>query len=165
MVSTSRHRAWLVMVLCTAGAVVSACGGTSAVATPLSKAAAGHAYLTDLAPMNAAFAAFETVETTWNPSTIGADVAAAGTAPLTAAIRTFDQRLSSTRWPAKAVADVRTLISGDEVTLTSITALDAATDATIGTWELIVAMDVAVEASTSNLVRSDLGLPQATPPA
>jgi predicted homoserine dehydrogenase-like protein len=121
-------------------------------------------YLSDLAPVHSAVAAFLTATTTWNLTTTRAQ-ATADAAPLMAAIRTFDSELSSTPWPANATADVKTLITEDKVIIADLTALDVITHATVGAWEVNIAADTNVDASDSNLVRSDLGLPQATLPA
>jgi len=163
VISISRRHLSIVIVLATFGAMASGCGGTSA-ATPLSQVAAGQDYLADLAPVHSAVAAFLAATTTWNLTTTRAETTA-DDAPLTAAVRTFDQELASTSWPANATADVQTLITEDRVIIVDLTELDTITHATIAAWELNIAADTRVDASDSNLVRSDLGLPQATLPA
>ncbi len=163
MIATSRRRAPLVIALCTVGVVATGCGGSSP-ATPLAQAQAGQIYLSDLAPVHSAVNAFLTATTAWNLTTTRAE-ATANAAPLMAAIRTFDSELASTPWPASATTDVQTLIAEDKVIIADLTALDAITHATIGAWELKIAADTNVDASDSNLVRADLGLPQATLPA
>jgi len=164
VISISRRHASFVIAFCTIGAVASGCGGTST-ATPLPEAQAGQTYLSDLAPVHTAVAAFLTTATAWNLLTTRAETTS-DAAPLMAAIRTFDSELSTTPWPANATADVQTLITEDKVIIADLTALDAITHATVAAWEVNIAADTNVDASDSNLVRSDLGLPQATlPPA
>jgi hypothetical protein len=163
VIAISRRRASFVIAFFAVAVVATGCGGTSP-ATPLPEAQAGQMYLSDLAPVHSAVAAFLTVTTTWNLTTTRAQ-ATADAAPLMAAIRTFDSELSSTPWPANASADVQTLITEDKVIIADLTGLDVITHATVGAWEVNIAADTDVDASDSNLVRSDLGLPQATLPA
>jgi hypothetical protein len=114
--------------------------------------------------VHAAVSAFLTAVTAWNLTTTRAEATAAA-APLTAAVRTFDSELASTPWPSSATAAVQTLLAQDKVIIADLTALDAITHATVAAWEVNIAADTDVDAADSNLVRSDLGLPQATLPA
>jgi hypothetical protein len=111
--------------------------------------------------VHSAVAAFLTATTGWNLTTTRAGTVA-DAASLMASIRTFDSELFTTPWPKAATADVQALISEDKVIISDLTGLDAITHATIGGWELNIAADTNVDASDSNVIRSDLGLPQAT---
>jgi hypothetical protein len=145
------------VALCAVGGLAGACGGTA----PLSRAQAGTDYLNDIAPVHSAAAAFATAATMWTLTTTNAE-ASADAAPLITAEENFDAALSSTAWPANATADVQTLITENKVIIADLTELSTITRAAVAGWELKIGTDTDVDAADSNLVRSDLGLPQAT---
>jgi hypothetical protein len=156
----SRRPAWLVIALALLGVLAAACGGTSA-PTPLSQAQAGQDYLDDIAPVHTTAATFATDVTTWNLTTTNAE-AAADAAPLIAAEQSFDAGLASTPWPATATSAIQTLIAQNKVIIADLEELSTITRAAVPAWEIKIDEDTVTDATDSNMVRSDLGLPQAT---
>jgi hypothetical protein len=136
---------------------VAACGGSAALAA----AQARQDYLNDVAPVRTAGTVFATDVTTWSLSTTRAETEA-DAAPLITAEENFDQALSSTAWPANAAAAVQTLITENKVIIADLNDLDTVTYATVAGWEIKLSQDTVVDGADSNLVRSDLALPQAT---
>ncbi|HVD04287.1 MAG TPA: hypothetical protein VNF75_09190 [Candidatus Dormibacteraeota bacterium] len=132
---------------------VSAPARTAAPATPstLSLAAAGAAYLADVAPDNAAVNAFNALP----PNT----PVATGAQPLIAADSAFETKLETTNWPLVAQADVKALT-------TAIGQVDsyletAGTTGLLGqaAWNQGFASAENVSTIAANEVRHDLGLP------
>jgi len=156
----SRRPVSLAIACCSLCCLAAACGGSTA-ATPLSPAQAGQDYLNDIAPVHTTAAAFATAVTTWNLTTTDAE-AASDAAPLITAEEDFDQALSSTPWPADATAAIHTLMTEDKVIIADLTELKTISRTAVAAWEVKIQTDTVVDATDSNLVRSDLGLPQAT---
>jgi hypothetical protein len=99
--------------------------------------------------------------TAWTLSTTRAQTES-GAAPLITAEENFDHALTSTAWPVNATAAIQTLITENRVIIADLNLLDTITHATVAAWQLKLEQDTVVDATDSNLVRSDLGLPQAT---
>jgi hypothetical protein len=146
-------------------ALVAACGSSasspSQSLSPLSQAAAGNAYLTDIAPVHTATAAFELAATQWSGSTTR-EQASGDAAPLIEAEQTFNAKLTSTAWPSNAKADIDTLVKENGVIIGDLQQLQTISRAGISAWDVNIRKDTAVDISDSALVRSDLGLPPAS---
>jgi hypothetical protein len=130
--------------------------------TVTSKASAAAAYLTAVAPLNAAAGPFNHESAAWTSSTTAA-TAAKDAAPVIAAFKSASAALTNDRWPANTVADVHTLIgdigavTGDLEGLATVNMLDASS------WVSTYDRDVATMGTAVGLVRHDLGLPPSTP--
>jgi thiamine pyrophosphate-dependent acetolactate synthase large subunit-like protein len=142
--------------------LLTACGSnataSSAGSPPLSKAAAGQTYLSDIAAVHSATTAFQSAAALWNLTTTDAQ-ASSDAAPLIAAEQNFNSELNSTSWPQNAQADIRALTQQNNVIIADLGQLKSITHATIGAWNVNIRKDTAVDVSDSNSVRSDLGLP------
>jgi|GEM_PF-3547447 hypothetical protein len=138
--------------------------GAPQVSTPttISTAAAGSAYLTDVAPANAALATFSAKAGAWTSSTSNTQDEA-DAQPATTVLRNLNTALTNGQWLAAATADVHTLIGdtgaleGALQGLSSVNLLDSSA------WTATFQRNVASVGTAVALVRHDLGLPAATP--
>jgi hypothetical protein len=126
--------------------------------TSVSTAPAGTAYLADIAPVNAAIAAFGPKASAWSSSTTNAQ-AVADARPLVTALQTLKTTLTDGSWPATATTDMHMLVGnigaliGDLQGLSTVNLLDASG------FRVTVQRDGLAEKTASGLVRHDLGLP------
>jgi hypothetical protein len=145
--------------------LIAACGSSASSSNqgvaPISEAAAGNAYLADIAPVHTATAAFEVAATEWSITTTRAQ-AAGDAAPLIGAEQTFNAKLTSTAWPTNAKADIDTLVKENSVIIGDLQQLQVISRAGITAWDVDIRKDTAVDISDSALVRSDLDLPPAS---
>jgi hypothetical protein len=124
-------------------------------------AAAGTAYLADVAPANTAIAAFATQSDAWTSSTTDAE-AEADAQPTISALNALETQLESTNWPTVAKTDVETLttdvgqLNASLETLSTLNFLDE------GTWMQAFTSAANVLGVAVGEVRHDLGLPAAS---
>ena len=133
----------------------------SASPSTLSLAAAGTAYLADVAPANTVVAALATQADAWTSSTTDAE-AEADAQPTISALNALETQLEGTNWPTVAKVDVETLttdvgqLNASLETLSTLNFLDE------GTWmQGFTSAANAVNVAAGE-VRHDLGLPPAS---
>jgi hypothetical protein len=143
----------------TANAAVTAT--PSASSGTLSVAAAGTAYLADVAPANTAVAALATQANGWTSSTTDAE-AEADAQPTISAPNALETQLEGTNWPTVAKGDVETLttdvgqLNASLETLSTLNFLDE------GTWLQSFTSAANALGVAAGEVRHDLGLPPAS---
>jgi hypothetical protein len=148
-----RFRLPTVIILSLSSLLASSTAGAS-----ISVKTAGKQFLKDVAPLNAAFAKFETEASKWNNSTSEKE-AVKEAAPAIAAMRKFQVKLLSQSWPKKARNDIRTLYSGFSPLEADLVILGEWSTLNVSNWVSKYTTDFATLSSDDNFVRHDLRLP------
>jgi len=126
----------------------------------ISTAAAGSAYLADVAPANAALTTFGARAEAWTDSTTNAQ-AEADAQPAIAALQTLDTALTNAQWPASSTTDVHTLIGDIGAPTGDLRGLSTISLLSDSSWLATLKRDLASLSTAVALVRHDLGLPAA----
>jgi hypothetical protein len=183
-----RSLEWWGILVATA-VMISACGasstssGTTGSTSPvkLTTQQAGSEYLSNVAPVESAEAAFAQEVLNWSytsnvpfiqRSIVGAPTPtpervvpptelASAAQRLISVEEQFDSSLATIGWPASAQTDVTNLINENKAVVSDLQELPTLTTATQASWRSALRSDAATLAADSNLVRSDLGLPPA----
>jgi hypothetical protein len=114
-----------------------------------------------VAPANAA----QQVETTAAKALPSAPTAAQLTpvvAPVIAAFQAMDSRLAAVKWPGQTEVDIRKMISDDGAVTGDLEAFESANAITASSVETKLEQDEGLISTDVDLVRADLGLPQAS---
>jgi hypothetical protein len=125
----------------------------SAAPTPAAKARA--AYLSAVVPYNIVLEAFNAKAQQWGANNTTSVQAEKDAKPAIAALRKVDSFLAKYNWPANAEVDIQTLVGHNSAVIFDLSSL-ATADAS--TWVAALTRDSASVASSSALVRHDLGL-------
>jgi hypothetical protein len=114
--------------------------------------ATGHDYLQLVAPFNAVLDRFKAAAKDDTDSTSTKQIAKEA-APVTAALRTFDNAMLRANWSPRVRADVRAMVRADAGFQSDLEQLAYTRD-----WAGLT-RDAEASSSAANVVRADLGLP------
>jgi hypothetical protein len=133
------------------------CSDSAPVPPSVAKMQAGQQYEADVAPLNAAVAAFKS-NTDNDLSALPAEVA-----PIITAGQTFESTVLRQQWPSNVKADIKTVATADGTFLGAVSNFGSSTVAGITSAEQAMVQADSTFVADSNIVRADLGLP--APPA
>jgi hypothetical protein len=151
-----RHHRYVRALIALVGSVVMtlvfASPLSAATSTPVAKARA--AYLSAVVPYNFVLGAFNATAQKWGDHTTSAQ-AEMDAKPAIATLRKVDTLLAKYKWPSNVKVDIQTLIGHNRVLIFDLSRL-ATVDTS--TWVAALTRDSASVASSSAVVRNDLGL-------
>ena len=127
----------------------------------ISQPAAATQYEQLVAPANAATDTMSAALAKVPASATGPD-AAKITDPAAAAIDAVCQKLLRAQWPSNTTADIKSLVTDNEVIVSDLSNVSAQNAFSISTWEAQFATDAGKAHAASSIVRADLGLPAAS---
>ena len=125
--------------------------------TAPTEAQAGQQYLADIAPLNAAVAAFK-ADTNTDLSALPGEVA-----PIVSAAQTFESTILRQQWPSNTKADIKTLATEVGTFESDVSNFGSSSALDISSAEQTMVQADGTFGADSNIVRADLGLPP--PPA
>lgn len=153
---------WALPVL-TIALGLTACSGSktpAAAPTGISRPAAAAQYAQLVAAGSAAIATMNTALAKVPRSATGPDVAKI-TDPAAIAIDAVCQKLLRAPWPSNTAADIKSLVTADEIVVHDLSGLADQSNFSVATWETQFDTDVAKSHGAASAVRADLGLPAA----
>jgi len=127
----------------------------------ISQQAAAAQYEQLVAPANAAIDTMNTALANVPASATGPDVAKI-TDPAAAAIDAVCQALLRAQWPSNTTADIKALVTADEVIVGDLSGVSSQNAFSISTWGTQFDTDAGKSHAASSIVRADLGLAAAS---
>jgi hypothetical protein len=133
--------------------------GASTHKKPITVKQAAKQYLADVGPVNTAMDKFSAALTKWGDANGTAAQTTVFVKPAVAALKTFDHRVLTQRWPTKAAGAVETLASDTAAISGDISGLPAVNILSESKWSTTFDRDFTILGTAANIVRKDLGLP------